>query len=104
MNTQRSCLDVLNTKTCEQVIQENDGLEELGRSWSESSSLSKTRLPVVTLSQCKGQRTHGLEGRRQERRLVCLAKLLAVVVISMGVVVVSDSIRICRVNKQLYKW
>lgn len=84
MNTQRSSLGVLNTKTCEQVIQENNGLEGLGRSWSESSSLSKTRLLMVTLSQCKGQRTHGLEGRRQERRLVCLAKLLAVVVVGDG--------------------
>lgn len=78
MNIPRSSLNVLNTKTCEQVIRENNGLEELGGSWLESSK----NTPVHGHSlQCKGQRTHGLEGRRQERRLVCLAKFLAVVMI-----------------------
>lgn len=54
-----SSLGVLKTKACEQDVREC-GLEKLERTCLESSR------SVVTVPQCQGQRTPGLEGRRRE--------------------------------------
>ena len=71
-----SSLGVLKTKICEQATQKNVDWKNwrgLGR------SLPAFLIPagsMVILPQCQGQRTPGLEGRRQETLLVCHSKFL----------------------------